>query len=167
MNRRNKAEDVLTICAEGLISRSAALTRIYGIDLYCGLGGWAEGFLAEGYRVIGFDIERLSQIQECCLCLKTEREKREQFQKCGRLYCCRSCLAPAVELAYSEAVAMVTAMGRIYGFGNLISRLKDAWSQEMQDKWGMKKHQADCAATHVCPWCNTDSRTGKKARRKR
>jgi len=28
------------------------------IDLFCGLGGWAEGFLAEGYRVIGFDIER-------------------------------------------------------------------------------------------------------------
>ena len=28
------------------------------IDLYCGLGGWAEGFLAEGWRVIGFDVER-------------------------------------------------------------------------------------------------------------
>jgi hypothetical protein len=28
------------------------------IDLYCGLGGWAEGFLAEGYTVIGFDIVR-------------------------------------------------------------------------------------------------------------
>ena len=28
------------------------------IDLCCGLGGWAEGFLAEGYQVIGFDIER-------------------------------------------------------------------------------------------------------------
>ena len=28
------------------------------IDLYCGLGGWAEGFLAEGYRIIGYDIER-------------------------------------------------------------------------------------------------------------
>lgn len=27
-------------------------------DLYAGLGGWAEGFLAEGYDVIGFDIER-------------------------------------------------------------------------------------------------------------
>jgi len=26
-------------------------------DLYCGLGGWSEGFLAEGYRCIGFDIE--------------------------------------------------------------------------------------------------------------
>jgi hypothetical protein len=27
------------------------------IDLFCGLGGWAEGFLAEGYQVIGFDVE--------------------------------------------------------------------------------------------------------------
>ncbi len=28
------------------------------IDLYCGLGGWSEGCLAEGYDVIGFDIEQ-------------------------------------------------------------------------------------------------------------
>lgn len=28
------------------------------IDLYCGLGGWTEGLLAEGWEVIGFDIER-------------------------------------------------------------------------------------------------------------
>lgn len=27
------------------------------IDLFCGLGGWTEGLLAEGYRVVGFDIE--------------------------------------------------------------------------------------------------------------
>jgi hypothetical protein len=27
------------------------------IDLYCGLGGWTEGLLAEGYRVVGYDIE--------------------------------------------------------------------------------------------------------------
>ncbi len=26
-------------------------------DLYCGLGGWAKGFLDEGYECIGFDIE--------------------------------------------------------------------------------------------------------------
>jgi hypothetical protein len=29
-----------------------------GIDLFCGLGGWTEGLLAEGYDVIGFDNER-------------------------------------------------------------------------------------------------------------
>ena len=29
------------------------------IDLCCGLGGWAEGFLATGYDVIGFDVEPL------------------------------------------------------------------------------------------------------------
>lgn len=28
------------------------------IDLFCGLGGWTEGFLAEGYTVIGFDNHR-------------------------------------------------------------------------------------------------------------
>jgi hypothetical protein len=28
------------------------------VDLFCGLGGWTEGFLAEGYEVVGFDIER-------------------------------------------------------------------------------------------------------------
>jgi hypothetical protein len=28
------------------------------IDLFCGLGGWSDGLLAEGYDVIGFDIER-------------------------------------------------------------------------------------------------------------
>ena len=28
------------------------------IDLYAGLGGWAEGLLAEGFRVVGFDCER-------------------------------------------------------------------------------------------------------------
>lgn len=28
------------------------------IDLYAGLGGWSEGFLADGWDVVGFDIER-------------------------------------------------------------------------------------------------------------
>jgi site-specific DNA-cytosine methylase len=26
-------------------------------DLFCGLGGWSEAFISEGYRAIGFDIE--------------------------------------------------------------------------------------------------------------
>lgn len=28
------------------------------VDLCCGLGGWTEGLLAEGYDVVGFDVER-------------------------------------------------------------------------------------------------------------
>lgn len=28
------------------------------IDLFCGLGGWTEGLLSEGYYVVGFDIEQ-------------------------------------------------------------------------------------------------------------
>jgi hypothetical protein len=28
------------------------------IDLFCGLGGWTDGLLAEGYYVVGFDVER-------------------------------------------------------------------------------------------------------------
>lgn len=28
------------------------------IDLFCGLGGWTDGLLAEGYYVVGFDIEK-------------------------------------------------------------------------------------------------------------
>ena len=34
------------------------MTRPLAIDLFCGLGGWTEGLLAEGYHVVGFDIER-------------------------------------------------------------------------------------------------------------
>ncbi len=28
------------------------------VDLFCGLGGWTDGLLLEGYDVVGFDIER-------------------------------------------------------------------------------------------------------------
>jgi hypothetical protein len=32
--------------------------RPLAIDLFCGLGGWADGLIATGWHVIGFDIER-------------------------------------------------------------------------------------------------------------
>ncbi len=32
--------------------------RPLAIDLFCGLGGWTDGLLAEGWDVIGFDCER-------------------------------------------------------------------------------------------------------------
>lgn len=34
------------------------MTKPLMVDLYAGLGGWAEGGIAEGYEVIGFDIEQ-------------------------------------------------------------------------------------------------------------
>jgi hypothetical protein len=34
------------------------MDRPLAIDLFCGLGGWTDGLLAEGYYVVGFDIER-------------------------------------------------------------------------------------------------------------
>jgi hypothetical protein len=33
------------------------MSKPLAIDLFCGLGGWTEGLLTEGYRVVGFDIE--------------------------------------------------------------------------------------------------------------
>jgi hypothetical protein len=35
-----------------------ASVKPLAIDLFCGLGGWTEGLLAEGYYVVGFDIEK-------------------------------------------------------------------------------------------------------------
>jgi hypothetical protein len=37
---------------------ATARPKPLAIDLFCGLGGWTEGLLAEGWDVIGFDIER-------------------------------------------------------------------------------------------------------------
>lgn len=34
------------------------MSRPLAVDLFAGLGGWTEGLLAEGFDVIGFDIER-------------------------------------------------------------------------------------------------------------
>lgn len=42
----------------GVAENHNPLSRALVVDLFCGLGGWAGGFLSEGYDVIGFDIER-------------------------------------------------------------------------------------------------------------
>jgi hypothetical protein len=41
------------------------------IDLFCGLGGWTEGFLSEGYECVGFDIERHRYPKTCSICCGT------------------------------------------------------------------------------------------------
>jgi|GEM_PF-3629795 len=61
-----------------------------------------------------------------------------------------------------EAITTVKRMGAEYGYGNLISHLKDAWSESQQGQ-GVRKLVADTAAGHICVWCNTDTRTGRKA----
>src|SRR5579863_6187548 len=40
------------------LPHSAKMAKPLCVDLFCGLGGWAEGALAAGYEVVGFDIER-------------------------------------------------------------------------------------------------------------
>jgi hypothetical protein len=64
-----------------------------------------------------------------------------------------------------EAIATVKELGARHGYGNLIARLKDAWSEELQAR-GMDRQGADMAARHVCVWCLTDSRTGRKVTNK-
>lgn len=34
------------------------MSQPLGVDLFCGLGGWTDGLLAEGYYVVGFDIDQ-------------------------------------------------------------------------------------------------------------
>jgi hypothetical protein len=63
-----------------------------------------------------------------------------------------------------DAIRTVRELGARYGYGNLISRLKDAWSEHLQATSGLSKKSGDLAAGHVCVWCNVDWRTGKKAR---
>ena len=64
-----------------------------------------------------------------------------------------------------EAVATVKALGAQYGYGNLISHLKQAWSERMQSEWGFDKRAADYQGGLICAWCDTDTRTGKKVKR--
>lgn len=39
-------------------ARSSTAYAPLAVDLFCGLGGWTDGLLAAGFRVVGFDIER-------------------------------------------------------------------------------------------------------------
>ena len=50
--------DLLQKLLSATATTVGTLTQPLAIDLFCGLGGWTEGLLAEGYRVVGFDNER-------------------------------------------------------------------------------------------------------------
>jgi hypothetical protein len=44
--------------ASGARQGIAVAMKPLAIDLFCGLGGWTEGLMAEGWECVGFDIER-------------------------------------------------------------------------------------------------------------
>lgn len=64
----------------------------------------------------------------------------------------------------AKAIATVCKLGEQYGYGNLIYHLREAWSLMLQRKYGFFPEDGDLAAGHVCVWCRTDSRTGKKVK---
>ena len=41
-----------------------------------------------------------------------------------------------------EAIDMVLSLGKQYGYGNLIYRLRDRWSEELQEKFGFDEEIA-------------------------
>jgi hypothetical protein len=63
-----------------------------------------------------------------------------------------------------KAIKRVVNYGKTYGYGNLIHHLKVAWSDSLKEKWGMSQDLADLSAGLICPWCNTDTRNGKKVK---
>lgn len=65
-----------------------------------------------------------------------------------------------------EALDRAIAIGFTWGFGNVIDVLKTAWSKGLQKDSQQSAQSADLAAGHICVWCYTDSRTGKKVKLK-
>jgi C-5 cytosine-specific DNA methylase len=53
-----QAAHVLKCSAMAPTGFTSSAGKPLAIDLFCGLGGWTDGLLAEGWNVVGFDIER-------------------------------------------------------------------------------------------------------------
>ena len=48
---------IMTSLDSRLAAMDARQSKPLVLDLCCGLGGWSEAFIAQGYRAVGFDIE--------------------------------------------------------------------------------------------------------------
>lgn len=67
-----------------------------------------------------------------------------------------------VLLNEDEVIKLVKTLGSVYGYGNLINHLKDAWSTSLMKDFNFDQISADLAGGHICPWCFIDERSGKK-----
>jgi hypothetical protein len=56
--RKTVNQNTLSIRANGDLCAGSRSRKPLCIDLYAGLGGWSEGFIAEGFNCIGFDNHR-------------------------------------------------------------------------------------------------------------
>jgi hypothetical protein len=61
-----------------------------------------------------------------------------------------------------EAIEIVTQIGSLFGYGDMIFQLKNAWAAMLMKTEGFDQELADKGVGHICPWCNTDGRTGQK-----
>jgi len=68
-----------------------------------------------------------------------------------------------LEQRRQEAIAIVTKIGDQYGYGDMIFNLKNAWAAMLLKTEGFDQLLADNSVGHICPWCDTDGRTGQKA----
>lgn len=65
-----------------------------------------------------------------------------------------------------DGINTVISIAEMYGYGNLINRLKEAWSAKLKKSIpGMCDTAADTASGLICVWCYTNTRTGKKVKK--
>ena len=61
-----------------------------------------------------------------------------------------------------QAIEKAIELAEIYGYGNLIRHLQNAWvKRQLRDNPTFSTRTAETGAWIICPWCHVDSRTGK------
>lgn len=63
-----------------------------------------------------------------------------------------------ISIEERRAIAEALRLGHLYGYGNMIHHLKQAWSDYLVAQYGMSREQADYSAGFVCPTCKSDCR---------
>jgi DNA (cytosine-5)-methyltransferase 1 len=101
------------------------------VDLFCGLGGWAEGFLAEGYEVIGFDIEQVEKEPFCLAVLRTAVSARDEGDGYSYLpwvdLICAGVPCQDVPSRERGLGSLGKRTGLFYEFARILQELRPAW----------------------------------------